>query len=691
MTNAAGPIMAGGFETVTLSEAGVEYSLLFLPDKHNEELQNEGKSPVFYWVPNSMRLARKLNGDFRLSFLHFVGTQDGRTNIGVAPGQTRESSGGVLSFAMTGQPPDGILSAAHKEILGRKQGGNQDRFWRVRPGAEQNANPADIRPIPIRSSTLRLMMTDQDGTKGGVAGAPFFVNAQGTGPGSLTPTAEHPFIVNLGTFAAAQVEAGLLSTEVPIAVNADLVVPLWAPITRLRMTANWERVFSHFAAQASVSYWFSSADLKATWNTLRLNGDIVVELEMDRTIPGADNKEAMVTKYIDMLVAMWLEQAKQIIFQPMPEVQDPAPPKPGGLFNLFGWGFGAGVNLNYRRDRVEIANTFTFNIDEMYAQPTTMGGNVDGLAALLAADPAQRGRYLSTLYLDNWERKITTVCRPVVNWPDPVRKVVGDPVKFVSVMIGYPDVKGAINWSAHDFLAPKSPDDVNASGVQSDSGEVGTTTPLAPASSSTLIYANGSTNEVFFARQTQKKLEEVSNPPPGWRPDKVFVRRTIHFSETGAAQDDKFHATFVEANDVELDPGEYGTLTDALDVAVRADNAGVLAVGPIGLTVTLEGASQVVELELQATGTAPGGGARPVARFAFTEGDQNTERRFLLFTGQPGTPPAYRYRVHVIIKGTLFADGDEWLGPWVEKEGSGELYARVPKKTDSGVTVVAQG
>ncbi|MGN9812825.1 hypothetical protein ACTMSW_26170 [Micromonospora sp. BQ11] len=691
MVNAAGPMMAGGFESVTLSEAGVEYSLLFLPDKHNDELQAAGKNPVFYWMPNSMRLARKLDGDYRLSFLHYVGTQDGNTNIGVAPGQTREASGGVLSFAMTGAPPDGILSAAHKQILERMQQGSRDRFWQVQPGVAGRATLADIRPIPIRSSTLRIMITDQDGVAGGNPGDPFFVNAQGTGAGSLTPTAEHPFIVNLGTYAAAQVEQGLLSVEVPIAVNADLVLPLWSPITRLRMTADWERVFSHFTAQASASYWWSSADVKATWNTLRMNGAITVELEMDRTIPGADNKEAMVTKYIDMLVAMWLDQAKQVIFQPMPEVQDPAPPKPGGLFGLFGWGFGGGFNLNYRRDKVEIANSFTFNVDEVYAQPTTMGGNVDGIAALLATNPELKSRYLRTLYLDNWERKITTVCRPVIKWPDPERGVSGDPVKFASVQIGYPNVSGEIAWSAHQFLPPERPADVNASGVQGDGQPVGETTPVAPSTAGTLVYANGSSSEVFFARQTQKKAEEVSNPPEGWRPDKVFVRRTIHFDEAASAFDSRFSRIFVEANEVDLDAGEFGTLSDELNVEVRADNAGVLALAPITLSRTLTESNQVVEVQVQPDGKGPDGADRPIGTFTFTLADQDKERRFGLYTGRPGASPGYRYRVRVVIKGTLTEDGDEWLGPWQSGDGSGDLLVRVPKKTDPGVTTGGQG
>jgi hypothetical protein len=46
MTNPVGPLFAGGFQQI---KAG-QYELLLLPDLHNDELQREGKPPV-YWMP----------------------------------------------------------------------------------------------------------------------------------------------------------------------------------------------------------------------------------------------------------------------------------------------------------------------------------------------------------------------------------------------------------------------------------------------------------------------------------------------------------------------------------------------------------------------------------------------------------------------------------------------------------------
>jgi hypothetical protein len=54
MSDAVGPIFAGGFQSI---KAG-QYELLYLPDLHNDLLQREGKAPVYYWMPGYVRLAR---------------------------------------------------------------------------------------------------------------------------------------------------------------------------------------------------------------------------------------------------------------------------------------------------------------------------------------------------------------------------------------------------------------------------------------------------------------------------------------------------------------------------------------------------------------------------------------------------------------------------------------------------------
>ena len=73
-TRAMGPTYAGGEQPI--SEGG--YNLTFLPDVNNWALQSAGEAPVFYWVPNQVRMARKDgpdSGDFLFNLIRFAGSK----------------------------------------------------------------------------------------------------------------------------------------------------------------------------------------------------------------------------------------------------------------------------------------------------------------------------------------------------------------------------------------------------------------------------------------------------------------------------------------------------------------------------------------------------------------------------------------------------------------------------------------
>jgi hypothetical protein len=692
MTDPVGPIWSGGFEEVTVSAAGVSYVLQFLPEKHNDRLQDEGKAPVYYWLMNGVRLAQKQNGDLKFFMLHYAGVQSGDVNIGVAPGQVRESSGGALSFTVTTAPPDAVLKAAHDQILDRfKDRGN--KFWSFRSASPRPASgdPVYLRPVPVRGCTTTVSnasMNDDGALTTGGGMDPFFWKCQGQGPGAVSPLAENSYTVMMGSTSAALVAASLKGNQSLINVYENLTLPLWAPVDSLSMTADWDRVFSHFNVAANAKYFWAEADVKATFNTLRLNGAITVDLEIDKTIPGADDKEAMIDKYIDLLISQWMEQAKQVIFQPMPEVKDPEPNTSGGVPCLFGWGFGVGVSLNYRHDHVHLHNSFQFNIDEMYLQPHSISGPLDGIADITAKDPSALRKYFAELYLDDLDRKITTTCTPVVNWPDPGKGWHGDPVNSVSVEVGYPNTNGSINWSGTAFNRPPDPETVPGPDLSAGNAALPPTTADKPTASAFITYGAGTSSAQWFARNTMKKPEDVPNPPSGWTPDQVFVKRAIHFAEPPAENEDPNLRIFVEVNDVDLDPPR-GTLTTDLEVPVRVDHVGTLNVGPIHLAIAIARDNDVVEVSFQSYGNTLAGTPRPITKFEFTKADLRQDRYWAIYTGQPDYQPKFRYQVRYLREGTVDEDGEEWLGPWTDAEGNGPLNVHVPRKTDAGVTVVS--
>jgi len=507
---------------------------------------------------------------------------------------------------------------------------------------------ADLVLAPMAMRLNNDMRYERD--PGGSALDPWYWGLQGQGPGPMDAAAEHAFSGLLGTLPTAILWQGFKGTYSPVSVVHSFLIPVWSTNIKLKITGNWQRVFSHFSAAAQGRGWWFSADIKAEFNNLRISGGVTVELLIDGTSPGADKIEQEINKRIDLIVAQFTELAKQVIFQPAPQVEPAKAPEGGGLFSgLFG--FGGGLALKVRMDTTNVNLFYEESRKFRYNRLHVVSSSLEGFFDDIKRDPESERKYFETLYLDDWDRKVSRIVKPVVNWPDPSQKWVGDPVAFLSCQIGYPDTRGAIQWAAHVF----------------QSTDTGDTTRWNPA----------------FAKKNE---QDVVNPPSEWKPDKAFVKRRVHFTEPPSALESPNNRVFVERNIIDLDQGENGSLNNDNTIEVRADSVGVLEVGPISLNVALEDKTQVVEVEFQAAGKTLDGQDRPVVRFSWKVDDQDDPRRWKIFTGDPNFNIAYKYRVRVIVRGSIFTKGMEWIGPWNEGLGNGPLMVSVPTPDDAGVT-----
>src|SRR5262249_20664307 len=189
--------------------------------------------------------------------------------------------------------------------------------------------------------------------------------------------------------------------------------------------------------------------------------------------------------------------------------------------NSGGWFWGGAVALKYRRDETKLNLSYDQTVKEQYLQDNVISSSLEGFYDEIKRDPNAEKKYFTTLYLDDWDRKVTRIVKPVVNWPDPTRKWVGEPAAFLSVQIGYPATGGDIQWTPHIFQ-------------NTDTGDM---TRWDPA----------------FAK---KNAGDVINAPAGWTPDKTFVKRKVHFLEPPSELDSPNMRVFVEQNVVDLDPGQ---------------------------------------------------------------------------------------------------------------------------------------
>jgi len=698
MADAVGPVYTGGFEAITAGEGG-RYAILYLPDKHNDEMQREGKPAVYYWMPNYVRLARKGDtGDYKFHLIHFVGVQSSDSTVGVEG--KREVAGGVLSLTTTAAFPASVMQQAQSELLERFRGKDL-RYW----GWRSPAAPM-FRPIPIMANVTSItnLSPNSDGSipaagggapAGGGAGGPgapgapaggggsddrvprilrdddlrkpvphgrafrgpggldaWYFKLQGQGPGSIVPTGENAFSGLVGSLPTAILWQGFHGSYSPVAVTQALKLKLWSQTTRIKITGEWSKVFTHLSTEAKGRAWWFSGDIKGEFNNMRTKGIVKVDLEIDGTIPGADKMKEAVDKRVDQVLAKFMEQAQKLIFEPAPPNVTPAeaPSGGGGLFGFLS-PYGGGFALKARRDLTTLKLEYDETRSEQYLQDHVISSTLEGFYDEIKQDPKNEKKYFTTLFLDDWDRKVSRNVQAVANWPDATKKWIGDPVAWMSCQIGYPSVGGDIQWTGKQF---------------------------APT-------AGGDPPRWDFAA-AKKNAGDVVRPPQGWTPDKTYVKRMVHYYEPPGETDSPYMRVFVEQDKVQLDPEPNGTLTNDFDIEVRADSVGKLEVGPISLNVNLQNAQQVIEVEFQALGKRANNTERGITRFRWNYDDQAEPRYWEIFTGQKDFKPEYRYRVRVVVKGDIFTDGMEWMGPWVDWSGNGPLMVTVPKSTSPGVT-----
>jgi len=707
MAEAVGPCFAGGFESYVINDkTGEAYTLAYLPDRANDALQQEGKAPVFYYLPEAVRLAREGDkGDFKFHQTHFVGVFD-ETSVGIDRGETQ---GGVVAFTTTARFPTEVLQQSQQQLI-QKFNGKDDKYWGIRTRVTPMFRMA---PITSAVTAVSNIFPNSDGTTpqlpniggaggggtgggtttpapgGGAAGPapgaaspggvrlrspgsatgvdslwspvphgrgfrapltiePWAFRLEGNGPSSITG-GENAFAGMLGPLASEVLWAGFHGAYSPIAISQHFSMPMWSQLMRVKITGKWSRIFDHFSAAASAHYLWFAADIKAEFNRMRMSGDLKVEVDIDGTMPGAADMERAINTRIDTIVAQFTEIAKKVIFDPPAPTVEAAQAPSGGIFSsIFG---GGGLALKVRHDATYVDLNYEETRYFRYIQPHAISSNLQAFYNEIKKDSAAEQKYFTRLILGGLGRKVLMLVKPVVEWPRPEQQYIGQPVAFLSAQVGYPTMQGGMEWKPNTFQA-SDPADVT----------------WRPA---------------FI----QLKKEEAKNPPAGWAPDIVYLKRKVHMKEGPGENQYPYTKVYVERNEVDLDPEPNGTGTNERIVEARADDAGTLDVGPMYLSVALSSSAEVVEVELRAKGKRADGVDRldKVSRLRWAFADQDEPRYYRIFTGQIDFVPAYQYRVNVTVRGTLSSKGQAWTGPWVDAIGNGSLTIQVPAADDPGV------
>lgn len=597
---------------------GVDFSMIFFPDVNNDLLRQAGLPMHFYYVPQSVHLAKdfidgQLQYKFHLQEFAGVLTKDG--NIGTP--KDLELAGGYLTFSTTMATDESVMAKIRTSL----QSDLETRYSKSGLlGWNKTLPPVVIGPVQITQATTvihKMNMDNLPAAYGPPMGA--FV-VQGEGEANLTPTGTNAYSVMLGSIPVQMVKAAALSGASNIVVENYIKYKIHTQPFTLKITGKWESVYQHLSVAFKGRYLFASADIAAEWNNMRKAGVIQVEMTIDGEFINAD-KEKQLEEYKDAIVKQFMEAAQKAIIEPAAPQVEPAKAEDKGS-----WFWNASGAFKFRQDR----STLDLNYEEKrqltVLRATKISANLQGLANEIQKDPKREKLYFSLVPLDEGFQKVHVVASCNANWGENGQD--GDPIQRIDLQVGYPDSKGNLVWKASGKYKEN-----NADTEISENAE--------PA------FWDKSTQDRLYIFDFMKQKGLSAD-----KQNKVYVRKNIRFKERPNVM---VNTTTIEE------------VTEERIIEARGESA-----GKFGVRISLDDAPLPPKMKVVVTCKAEG---MPDEVFEFN--DKNTEDgspvyNWEIFYAKPTDIRNWQYRVDVTLAGpNVLAKKLKWAQEWKSGPGRG--------------------
>ena len=626
-----GAIYVGGDLVVkTKNKDGIEYSMIFYPDKNNNDLRESGLPMHFYYIPDRVFLAKDtINGQrqYKFHLQKFAGvlTEDGN----VATPQDLEIAGGYLVFSTTLAVDEATMAAIRDQLQAKLEttykGSRGLLDW------NRQLPLINISPVQITKAVTSIDKIDLGKMPEGGFGPPMgsFV-VQGEGTGNISPTGTDAYSVMLGSLPVQLVEAASKSGESNLVVRKDLKFKIWTPTVHLKIKGNWESVFQHLSVAFKGRYWFASADVQAEFNNMQKSGVIEVDLSFDSEYLTADkqqqleqNKQAIVDKFMEM--------AAKAIFEPAPPVVEPAKAEDKG-----NWLWNASGAFKFRKDRTTLSLAYDEKVQICIEKTTAVSANLRGLYDEIKADKSREKLYFSTIQLDEGFQKIHVISTAIANWGDAT--TVGDPIERIELEVGYPDSTGVIRWKS--------------TGKYKDSA----TTPISERPAPAFWDINSQSRIYIFDFLKIKTL-------PKEQQNKIHVRKKIRYKERpNVLVNEVITQEIVEEKSVNV----RGESAGRFNVNIAPDQTDLPRKMKMYVTCHVDGFPDKV-YEFNA---------------ANTSGDNPANFDWTIFYKSPADIKPWKYKVDVSLAGPRILDKTlKWTSNWIsntDKGGDLRLGVSIP-------------
>ncbi len=546
-----GALFGPDFITITVDDATVgTYNLEIFPDANNPQLKANQLPMQFYYMPQSLYLAKKQDSDdFDFSVTIFKGLMTSEDTLNSANtasvGGEIDAGGAFVTFSTTMAVPSSVLSAALAQIkAGQVSNVPPNIADHCRVDASDPAPLLGCVPIAANEVTIEVPQlpgspapatppaaassgsTPASGTPAttGAAGSttpaagsttatappalpnsgnPWFISAQGMGHGSIDASSVSSFLVTCNQYAAGAIAGALQAGMSPFTVHYNLTLMFYMNACQIQMHVDVDKVFTQLSAAAEAKYMFVQADLSANYQSSITNGGITTIINENGVAVDPDMKKMIDTQVGDMQTKAW-DLVKNEIFNWQPKPDAPATASTGAC-----GGAAVSLKVNYQMHAVHFDQSWTLN-DTVTRLQTASGT----LTELEPAVKANLSKYLAVVDIGEFFQKLQIAATPNIDFSG---TAISDPITSASIEVSYPvaDNTGNVPSNADGSPVLKT----LGEGFHYTPGNINQSAPISLASWS----KNNPTDiiNISFLR--------LLKSPANWNADQVTITKKLEY------------------------------------------------------------------------------------------------------------------------------------------------------------------
>jgi len=509
---AYGALFGPDFVIVTVNDdTGLQYQLQVYPDANNLGLKQANLATQYYFQPARVYLAKKQDSpaDFDFGMTVFKGLMTAEDTLGVAAlpttGGSSEAGGGFCTFSTTFGIPPSVIANALTAIKAHDHPTPPPSLANLFNFATNDPDPL-LGIVPITDNQVVISIPDL--SKVGGPSTPMWIEAQGSGKGSIEAQGYSSFLITCNQMAAGAISGSLQDGQVPFTVSATLKEQFYINGANITVTADADKCFDQMSAALSVGGFagIGDASLSAAYSNMVTSGAITTVMQMNEGVMSDDMKKMIEQDCDDMRKAAF-DSIKSVIFDWQPTVDPPATANRSLFSSIFG---GASVSMKSDYQRRSLKFTQNLTLNNTISLSNTISGD---LTDLEPAVKANLSKYLAIVDIGQFFQKIQVAGMSSINFSEilPDGTNLSDPIKSVQMQVSYPNFDNPVGANNSPNLSTQ------ADGFHYTIGQV---TP--GAAGELAIWTAQNPNDIINV-----SFLRLANDLANWPADQVQIATTI--------------------------------------------------------------------------------------------------------------------------------------------------------------------